>query len=63
MVMLSLGSGGGVSWCGRPMTQSKSGLNLALQWHLRVRQVHGRSQCGTVLSGGVLRICPAFISV
>ena len=32
------------------MTQSKSGLNLALQWHLWMLQVHGSSHVGIVFS-------------
>ena len=63
IAMLSFGCCGGVPWCGRPITHSKSGLNLALHWHRRVSQVQGRSQLGTVLSGGALRCFPAFISV
>ena len=63
MTMLSFGCSGGVPWCGRPITLSKSGLNLALQWHLLVSQVQGTSQLGIVLSGGALRCLLAFISV
>lgn len=33
---------------GWPMTQSKSGLNMALRWHLWVQQVHGNSDVGTM---------------
>ena len=41
MAMLSFGCYGGVPWCGRPIMNSKSGLNRALHWHLRVSQVQG----------------------
>jgi hypothetical protein len=40
-----------------------SGLYLALQLHLDVRQMQGRSQGGTIFSGGRLLYIPAFIRV
>ena len=55
-------SGGG-SLYGRPLTQSMSGLSLALQWHLRFSHVHGSSHGGTVFSCGLLLKVPAFIRI
>jgi hypothetical protein len=43
------------------VTHNKSGLKRALQWHLGVVQVQGKSQVGTVLSGGKSLCIPAFI--
>ena len=34
IVRLSAGAGGGVLWWGSPLIHIRSGLNLALQWHL-----------------------------
>jgi hypothetical protein len=47
---------------GMPCTHSRSGRRRALHWHLCVEQTHGRSQDGTVLSGGWLLKYPTFIS-
>jgi hypothetical protein len=47
---------------GMPRIHRRSGRRRALQWHLCVEQTHGRSQDGTVLSGGWLLKYPTFIS-
>ena len=46
---------------GRPLTQRMSGLRPALQWHLCVLHVHGRSQGRTVFSCGLSLNIPAFM--
>ena len=61
MVRLSAGSVGGVLWCGSSLTHSKSGLNLALQWHLCCLHVQSRIHVGIVLSCGFLLNVPTFI--
>jgi hypothetical protein len=60
-VRLSVGCVGGVFRCGSPLMHSRSGLNLALQWHLFWLHVHDRSQVGTVFSCGLLLKVPAFM--
>ena len=44
-------------------THSMSGLNLALQWHLRLLHVQDKSQGGTVFFGGMLLKVLVFMSV
>ena len=46
---------------GRPLMQRMYGLRRALQWHFRVRHVHGRSHDGIVFSCGLLLKISAFI--
>ena len=46
-----------------PRTHSMPGLNLALQWHLKLLHVQGKSLGGTVFYGGMLLKVPTFISV
>ena len=46
-----------------PLTQSMSGLNLALQWHLGFWRIQGKSQGGTIFSRSVLLKVPTFISM
>ena len=50
LVIHVVGVSGGGWLYGRPMTHNMSGLNLVLQWHLRVPHVHGNSHVGTVFS-------------
>ena len=54
IVRLSLGYVGGGDWYGSPFTHRRSGLNLALQWHLCWPHVQGNSHGGTVFSGWVI---------
>ena len=42
-------------------THSRSGLNLALQWHHLVLHVHGKSHIGTVFSIGLFWKISSFI--
>ena len=46
-----------------PRIHSMLDLNLALQWHLKLLHVQGKSQSGIVFSGGMLLKASAFISV
>ena len=48
-------------WYGNPLTHKRSGLNLALQWHLWFLHVQVNNHGGTVFSGGLLLKIPAFI--
>jgi hypothetical protein len=54
---------GGLLWYGSPFTHSISGRNLALQVHLVVLHIQGRSQLGTIFSGELLLKVPAFMRV
>ena len=63
IVRLLSGFRGGGLWYGRPLMQSISGLNLALQWHLCWLHVHINSHGGTVFSCGLLLNVPAFMRV
>ena len=63
MVRLGSMSVGGSFWYNNPLTQSISGQNLALQWHLCVRHVRGSSQLGTMFSWGLLLKVPIFMRV
>ena len=50
MVSSGVGASGGGWSYGWPMTQSMSGLNLVLQWHLWAPHVHSSSHVDTVFS-------------
>jgi len=63
IVRLLLGATGGRDMYGRPLTQSRSGLNLALQWHLCCPQVQGSNHEGMVFFGGSLLKVHAFTSM
>jgi hypothetical protein len=63
IVRLLSGFRGGGLWYGRPLMQSISGLNLALQWHLCWLHVHINSHGGIVFSCGLLLNVPAFMRV
>ena len=52
--------GGGASY-ESPLTQRMAGLRRALQWHLCVLHVHGRSHDETVFSCGLLLYILAFM--
>ena len=54
---------GGDALYGSPLTQSMLGLRRALQRHLCVLHVHGRSHDGTVFSCGLSLKIPAFIQM
>ena len=58
-----VGFNGGELRYGSPLMHNRSGLNLALQWHLCCPHVQGRSHGGTVFSCGELLNFPAFISI
>ena len=64
--MVRLGSmwfGGGGALYGRPLMHRMSGLRRALQWHLCVLHVHGKSHGGIVFSCGLSLKIPAFIQM
>ena len=54
---------GGEALYESPLTQKMSSLRRALQWHLFVLHVHGRSHDGTVFSCGLSLKIPAFIQM
>ena len=63
MVRLSIGFVGGIYWCGSSLIHSRSGLNLALQWHFWCLHVQHRSHMGIVFSCGLLLKVLAFMRV
>jgi hypothetical protein len=64
-VSVGLGPCGGSTLYGWFRMHSMSGLSLALHWHLCVRllQLHGSSQFGTVFSCACPSVFPAFTSM
>ena len=62
-VRLFDGYGGGVLWCESSLIHRRSGLSLALHWHLCWAHVQANSHVGTVFSCGLLLNVLAFIKV
>ena len=60
---LCYGFSGGALRSGSPLIHSRSGFNLAVQWHLCLPHVQGRTHCGIVFSCGLLSNVHAFMSV
>ena len=63
IVRLLSGPIGRFAWYGNPLTHKRSGLNLALQWHLWFLHVQVNNHGGIVFSSGLLLKIPAFIRI
>ena len=60
---LCYGFSGRALRCGSPLIHSRSDFNMAVQWHLCLSHVQGRSRGGIVFSCGLLLNVLAFMRV